>query len=77
MADQVRKPDVFNGDGNQLMAWLKKMEVWTSLKRHDGVKKALTIAPRLDGAAFQVYLRLSEADQKSQRQSLNNSRRSL
>ena len=64
MADQVRKSDVFSGDGNQLMACLEKTEVWASLKGYDGEKKALAIASRLDGAAFQVYLRLSEADQK-------------
>ena len=57
MADQIQKPDVFNGDGN-LTVWLKKTEVWASLKGYEGEKKALSVASRLDGAAFQVYLRM-------------------
>ena len=59
MADQIRKPDVFAGEGD-LTAWSKKTQVWANLKGYDGEKKALAIASRLDGAAFQVRRRSEE-----------------
>ena len=47
-----------------VVEFLKKMELHSALKGYDGEKKAQNLASRLAGPAFDVYLRLSEGDQK-------------
>ena len=50
-------PQVFNGTGN-LLSFLDRISVWTTLKGFESEKKALALASRLEGAAFENYQRL-------------------
>ena len=54
----------FNGSGD-VEKFLRKCNLHSSLKGHNGVKSAQFVASRLDGRAFDVYLRLSDDDKKS------------
>lgn len=63
MADKTTGPAVFAGNGN-LTLWLKKVEVWATLKGYTGEKKACALAARLDGPAFESFARMDEGDQK-------------
>ena len=47
-------PQVFDGTGN-LLSFLDRITVWTALKGFEGEKKALALASRLEGAAFENY----------------------
>ena len=54
----------FNGSGDG-EKFLTKCSLHSSLKDHNGVKSAQFVASRLDGRAFDVYLRLWDDDKKS------------
>ena len=54
----------FNGSGD-VEFFLTKCSLHSSLKGHNGVKSAQFVASRLDGRAFDVYLRSSGDDKKS------------
>ena len=60
---EVNTPRTYTGEGN-LAVWLKKVDVWAALKGYSGEKKALVLALRLDGPAFECYARKSEEHQK-------------
>ena len=53
----------FNGTGN-VVEFVKKMDLLPTLKAYDGEKLAQNLASRSSGSAFDVYLRLSDEDQK-------------
>ena len=54
-------PQAFDGSGN-LLSFLDRVSVWTSLKEYDGKKKALALASRLEGPAFENYRRLTDEE---------------
>ena len=60
---EVNTPRTYTGEGN-LAVWLKKVDEWATLKSYSGEKKALAIASRLDGPAFECYARMSEEHPK-------------
>ena len=53
----------FDGTGN-VRAFLEKIRIHSTLKGYEGEKAAYNLASRLEGRAFDVYLRLSDADKK-------------
>ena len=53
----------FNGQGN-LTEFVTKVELHSALKGFTGEKKAQNLASRLEGPAFDVYLRLSAEERK-------------
>ena len=56
----------FGGSGDiDLFTFLDRVTVWTELKNFQGEKKALALESRLEGAAFDNYLRLSVDDKKT------------
>ena len=58
------KSERFNGEGN-VEQFLQKVDVHVALKGYDSSeKKAQCLASKLNGAAFAVYMRLSEAERK-------------
>ena len=57
------KIKVFNGEGN-VKEFIVKVELHSSLKGYTGEKCAQDLASRLDGPAFDVYMRLSTEDRK-------------
>ena len=57
------KQKSFNGTGN-VREFLTKVELQSSLKGYTGLKAAWHIASKLEGPAFDVYLRLPEDDKK-------------
>ena len=56
-------PQVFDGTGN-LLSFLDRITVWTALKGFEGEKKALALASRLEGAAFENYRRLDSEEKQ-------------
>ena len=58
------KIKTFNGEGN-VKEFVVKVELHSSLKGYSGEKCAQDLASRLDGPAFDVYMRLSTEDRKS------------
>ena len=59
----MNKPKSFNGTGN-VWEFLTKVELQYSLKGYKRRKAAQHIAIKLEGPAFDVYLRLLEDDKK-------------
>lgn len=57
------KIKVFNGEGN-VKEFIVKVELHSSLKWYTEEKCAQDLASRLDGPAFDVYMRLSTEDKK-------------
>ena len=53
----------FNGEGD-VKEFIVKVELHSSLKGYTGEKLAQDLASRLDGPAFDVYMRLSTEDRK-------------
>ena len=53
----------FDGTGN-VVEFVKKVSLHSALKGYDVEKQAQNLASRLSGPAFEVYLRMSDADQK-------------
>ncbi len=53
----------FDGTGD-INAFIEKVLLHSSLKGYDGEKAAQNLASKLEGRAFDVYLRLSAADRK-------------
>ena len=56
-------PQFFDGTGN-LLSFLDRITVWTTLKGFEGEKKALALASRLEGAAFENYRRLDSEEKQ-------------
>ena len=64
MRDGRQRSHCFGGSGDiDLLTFLDRVTVWTELKNFQGEKKAVALASRLKGAAFDNYRRLS-ADAK-------------
>ena len=63
LAMESTKQKSFNGTGN-IREFLTKVELQSSLKGYTGLKAAQHIASKLEGPAFNVYLRLPEDDKK-------------
>ena len=57
------KPNSFNGKGD-VNLFIKKVQLWIALKGYTEEKAAQALASRLEKPAFNVYLRMSEDDQK-------------
>ena len=57
-------PTAFGGY-DDLLVFLDRVTVWSQLKGFSGEKKALALASRLEGAAFDSYRRLSVDDKTS------------
>ena len=57
------KTKVFNGNGD-VKEFITKVELYSALKGYSGEKSAQNLASKLEGRAFDVYLRLSEGDRK-------------
>ena len=55
---------VFDGSGN-LLSFVDHVKVWTALKSFEDEKKALALASRLEGAAFENYRRLESEEKKN------------
>ena len=55
---------VFNGDGD-ISGFITKVELYSALKEYDDEKRAQNLASRLEGPAFDVYLRLDQDDRKN------------
>ena len=53
------------GDYDDLLVFLDRVTVWSQLKGFSGEKKALALASRSEGAAFDNYRRLSVDDKTS------------
>ena len=53
----------FNGTGD-VRSFIAKAELYSSLKNYTGEKCAQALASKLEGPAFDVYLRLSSEDRK-------------
>ena len=60
------KIEIFNGSGN-INTFIEKVNIYAAFKGHEGEKEAQLIASYLDGAAFDVYLRLSSDEEKKSR----------
>ena len=58
------KAYVFNGDGD-ISEFITKVELYSALKEYDDEKRAQNLASRLEGPAFDVYLRLDQDDRKN------------
>ena len=61
---ETSAPTAFGGSGD-LLAFLDRINIWKELKNFQGQKKALALASRLEGPAFDNYLRLSEDEKNS------------
>ena len=57
-------PTAFGGY-DDLLVFLDRVTVWSQLKGFFGEKKALALAPQLEGAAFDNYQHLSVDDKTS------------
>ena len=57
------KSKSFYGTGD-VKAFLEKVSIHSSLKGYEGEKAAQNLASKLEGRAFDVYMRLSAADRK-------------
>ena len=53
----------FDGTGD-VKAFIEKVSIHSALKGYDGEKAAQNLASKLEGRAFDVYMRLSAADKK-------------
>ena len=62
MASSI-KVTTFNGKGD-VNAFLVKVDLYNKLKKFEGEDAAVSLASRLEEPAFNVYLRMSEADRK-------------
>ena len=60
---QLGSPQVFDGTGN-LLSFLDRITVWTTLKGFEGEKKALALASRLEGTSFENYQRLDSEEKQ-------------
>ena len=58
------KAYVFNGDGD-IAEFITKIELYSALKEYNDEKRAQNLASRLEGPAFDVYLRLDQDDRKN------------
>ena len=58
------KAYVFNGDGD-ISEFITKVELYSAVKEYDDEKRAQNLASRLEGPAFDVYLRLDQDDRKN------------
>ena len=56
--------EVFNGNGNG-NTFIEKVNIYAAFKGHENEKKAQLVASYLDGAAFDVYMRLSADEKKN------------
>ena len=63
MESKDKKLTNFDGKGN-VVEFVKKVSLHSALKGYDGEKKAQNLASRLSGPAFEVYLRMTDDDQK-------------
>ena len=63
MDSKDKKLTSFDGTGN-VVEFVKKVSLHSSLKGYDREKKAQNLASGLSGPAFEVYLRMSDEDQK-------------
>lgn len=61
--DSIHGKLTFDGNGD-IEVFLTKVEIQSSLKGYTGEKCAQAIASRLEGPAFDVYLRMSSDDRK-------------
>ena len=59
----AKETKCFNGKGD-VNAFIKKIELLSSLKGYTGEKAAQALASKLEPPAFNVYMRMSEDDQK-------------
>ncbi len=57
------KVKCFNGTGD-VKVFLTKISIHSSLKVYEGEKAAQNLASKLEGRAFDVYMRMSESDRK-------------
>ena len=55
---------MFNGEGN-VKEFIVKVELHSSIKGYTGEKRTQDLASRLDGPAFDVYMRLSTENRKN------------
>jgi len=53
----------FDGNGD-VRVFLEKVSLHSALKEYDGEKAAQDLASKLEGRAFDVYMRLADADKK-------------
>ena len=56
--------EVFNGNGN-VNTFIEKVNIYSAFKGHENEKKAQLVASYLDGAALDVYMRLSADEKKN------------
>lgn len=61
--DDCKGTKSFSGKGD-VNAFIKKMELLIALKGYEGEKAAQAMASKLEQPAFNVYLRMTDADQK-------------
>ena len=54
-------PQAFDGSG-KLVSFLDRVSVWKPLKGYERKKKALALASRLEGPAFENYRRLTDEE---------------
>ena len=71
MATSKKEYLQFNGVGD-VTKFVTKVELQADLKEYEGEKKAKFVASKLDGAALDVYLRLSADDRKNPETIINN-----
>jgi len=57
----------FDGNGD-VRVFLEKVSLHSALKEYDGEKAAQDLASKLEGRAFDVYMRLADADKKRRKQ---------
>ena len=55
---------IFNGDSN-VKEFITRVELLSALNGYSGEKSAQYLASKLEGPAFDVYLRLGEEDRKN------------
>ena len=58
-----KKVETFNGKGD-VNVFLVKVDLYNKLKKYEDEEAAVSLASRLQEPAFNVYLRMSEADRK-------------
>ena len=63
--DSSKRVSTFNGKGD-VNVFLAKVDLYNKLKKYDGETAAVSLASRLEEPAFNVYLRMSEADRKDE-----------
>ena len=60
---QRDSPQIFDGTGN-FLSFLDRITVWTAPRGFEGEKKALALASRLEGTAFENYQRLDSEEKQ-------------